>query len=118
MQEVPTDGAFDTAVAIEGGRSMILSTRYERNRANRQATIRIHGMVCQVCGFDFLEHYGEIGRDYIEVHHQRPLSTLYDQVPVDPATHLACLCANYHRMMHRSRDHVMTVEELRLMYRN
>ena len=118
MQEVPTDDPLNSAVAVEGGRSVILSTRYERNRANRQAAIRIHGTVCQVCGFDFLEHYGEIGRDYIEVHHLRPLSTLDEQVPVDPATDLACLCANCHRMMHRSRDHVMTVEELRLMYRN
>ena len=117
MQEVPIDDPLITAVAVEGGRSMILSTRYERNRANRQAAIRIHGTVCQVCGFDFLEHYGEIGRDYIEVHHLRPLSTLDEQVPVDPAADLACLCANCHRMMHRSRVHVMTVEELRQLYR-
>ena len=31
---------------------------------------------------------------------------------VNPETDLVCLCANCHRMMHRSREHVMTVEEL------
>ena len=36
---------------------------------------------------------------------------------VNPETDLVCLCANCHRMMHRSREHVMTVEELREEYR-
>ena len=117
MQGVAVDDPLITSVAVEGGRRMILSTRYERNAANRREAIRIHGTVCQVCGFDFLEHYGELGRNYIEVHHLRPLSTLDEQVEVDPETDLVCLCANCHRMMHRSREHVMTVEELRVEYR-
>lgn len=33
----------------------------------------IHGTVCQACEFDFEKTYGEIGRDYIEVHYVKPL---------------------------------------------
>lgn len=117
LRGVSADDSFVTAVLAEGGRSMFLTSRYERKASNRREAVRIHGTVCQVCGFDFLEHYGELGRDYIEVHHIRPLSTLDEEVPVNPETDLVCLCANCHRMMHRSRERVMTVEELRRIYR-
>ena len=74
-------------------------------------------MTCQVCGFNFFEHYGELEKGYIEVHHIRPLSSLDEEVAVDPAENLVCLCANCHRMMHRIRTAVMTVEELKRIFR-
>lgn len=117
MRDIPADESLVTAVAAEGGRRQFLTTRYERRPENRAAAIRIHGTACQVCGFDFAEHYGTLGEDFIEVHHIRPLSTLEEEVTVDPETDLVCLCANCHRMIHRSRDHVMSVEELCRIYR-
>ena len=117
MESIPADDLL-TSPVMEGGRRMYLTTRYERVPANRFAAIRIHGTTCQVCGFNFGQHYGELGKDYIEVHHLKPLSSLDEEVEVDPAADLACLCANCHRMMHRVRDHVMTVEELRREYRS
>jgi predicted HNH restriction endonuclease len=33
-------------------------------------------LFCEVCGFDFKEHYGEIGEGYIEGHHTIPISLL------------------------------------------
>ena len=118
MRGVEPDEPLVTTVSTEGGRRrMILSTRYERKPENRQAAIRLHGTVCQVCGFNFQEHYGELGEGYIEVHHIQPLSTLDEEVVVNPETDLVCLCANCHRMMHRSRNHVMTVDELKGLLR-
>ena len=101
----------------QGRRIQYLTSRYERVPANRQAAIRIHGTVCQVCGFDFYQHYGELGKNYIEVHHIKPLSSLDEEVIIDPYNDLVCLCANCHRMMHRNSGHVMTVEELKRAYR-
>ena len=115
MAQVPADDPLTTPV-MEGGKKKYLTTRYERVLANRLAAIRIHGTTCQVCGFNFEEHYGELGKDYIEVHHLRPLSSLDEEVEVDPVQDLACICANCHRMMHRAGDHVMTVEELKRAY--
>ena len=45
------------------------------------------------------------------------LSSLAEEVAVDPAEDLVCLCANCHRMMHRTRADVMTVEELKRIFR-
>ena len=116
MAQVPADDPLTTPF-MEGGKRKYLTTRYERVPANRLAAIRIHGTTCQVCSFNFEEHYGELGKDYIEVHHFRPLSSLDEEVEVDPVRDLACLCANCHRMMHRTGDYVMTVEELKERYR-
>lgn len=119
MRDVPADDLLTTPVvnAAEGRRIQYLTSRYERVPANRQAAIRIHGTVCQVCGFDFYQHYGELGKNYIEVHHIKPLSSLDEEVIIDPYNDLVCLCANCHRMMHRNSGHVMTVEELKRAYR-
>ena len=56
---------------------------------------------CEVCNFSYVEIYGERGRGFIEVHHIVPLSEL------KASTHtrvvdLALLCANCHRIVHRS----------------
>jgi 5-methylcytosine-specific restriction enzyme A len=52
---------------------------------------------------DFGEHYGEMGRGFIEAHHLRPIATLEEGVPVryDVAADFAVLCSNCHRMIHR-----------------
>lgn len=78
----------------------------------RKAEDILTGFV-QVRGFDFGAVYGDLGRGCIEVHHIRPLSALEEETEVDPERDLACLCSNCHRMIHRSRDHVMTPEELK-----
>ncbi len=92
---------------------MRYTTQYERNPINRRNAIRIHGTVCQGCGFDFEKVYGEIGKDYIEVHHIKPL---YEggggSVPINAETDLICVCANCHRMIHRRKDKVLSLKEL------
>ena len=88
-------------------------TKYERNPKNRAAAIKIHGYSCAVCGFNFAEVYGELGRDFIEVHHVKPLYSLNEEVIINPETDLVCLCANCHRMIHKKRGTIMTVEELK-----
>jgi len=75
----------------------------ERNpSAGRQAK-KIHGYICQACGFDFEAVYGELGEKYIEAHHLTPLAELPEDelVHLDPKTDFAVLCANCHRMIHR-----------------
>ena len=61
---------------VEGKRKKIYTTKYERNSKNREEAIKIHGTRCMVCDFDFEEVYGELGKDFIEVHHTKPLYTL------------------------------------------
>ena len=97
----------------EGERTMHYVTRYERNPRLRKKAIELHGTKCMACGFDFEKRYGERGRNYIEVHHVVPLSSTDGPVDVDPETDLVCVCSNCHRMIHRSKDKVLTLDELK-----
>ena len=57
----------------------------------------------EICGFSFVEHYGPLGAGFIEAHHTIPISDLQkgSKTSVDD---LAMLCANCHRMIHRTDD--------------
>ena len=102
---------------MEGRQVSYTTTRYERSPENRRAAIRIHGAVCCVCGFDFYDTYGEAGKDFIEVHHVKPLNSVEEETIVNPETDLVCLCSNCHRMIHRRRNGVYSVDDLRAMVR-
>jgi 5-methylcytosine-specific restriction protein A len=99
-------------ITSEGKKYAYYTTRYERSSINRNAAIKIHGTICQGCGFDFEETYGEIGKNYIEVHHVKPLYEENDIVEINPATDLICVCANCHRMIHRRKYSILTLKEL------
>lgn len=103
----------ETAGTTEGKRTVYYTTKYERSSKNREAAIRIHGTKCMICGFDFGQKYGELGKGYIEVHHIKPLATLEQEVVINPETDLICVCANCHRMLHRFENYIVTVEELK-----
>ena len=103
---------------LEGARQFVYASRIERNHRNRIDAIHLHGYKCQACGFDFANTYGELGRNFIEVHHINPLSEQNGEQIVNPTTDLVCLCANCHRMVHRNRKQVLTLEELRGLLRD
>ena len=97
----------------EGAKIEFFGTRYERNPLLRDAAIKCHGLMCNICGFDFYKQYGEIGKDYIEVHHLKPLGTVKEEHDINPQTDLRCLCANCHRIVHRKRDNVYFIHEIK-----
>ncbi len=97
----------------EGRRISYYTTKYERSLQNRESAIHIHGTKCMICGFDFEKKYGELGKGYIEVHHIKPLSKLDEEVIINPETDLICVCANCHRMLHRFKSYIVSVDELR-----
>lgn len=59
-------------------------------------------LICQICGFDFEDKYGEIGKDFIEGHHTIPVSELKegDKTKVED---VLLVCSNCHKMLHRKR---------------
>ncbi len=93
----------------------------ERNRTlvkrAKSLATRTHGrLVCQICGFDFKERYGNLGDGYIECHHTVPISHLNPGTRTK-VTDLALLCSNCHRMVHRRRPWLTTTELLNLLHR-
>lgn len=103
----------EMSAEAEGARRNIIASRIERSPKNRAMAISLHGCICQVCGFDFEKVYGELGKGYIEVHHIHPLAGQEHAQTVNPKADLVCLCANCHRMVHRSRNNTLSIEELK-----
>tara|TARA_R110000772_G_scaffold49123_1_gene112365 strand:- start:73957 stop:74940 length:984 start_codon:yes stop_codon:yes gene_type:complete len=93
---------------VEEQRRYVRHTRIERRSNASKAAKRVHGYVCQVCGFDFEAVYGELGKEFIEAHHLIPMATLEpgETVNRDPDRDFAVLCANCHRMAHREKEPV------------
>lgn len=97
----------------EGEKKYAYQRRAERDLKNRKAAIKIHGLRCSACSFDFEKIYGSRGKGYIEVHHKEQLSSFDEAKPVDPTTDLITVCSNCHRMIHRDRNNPLTIEELK-----
>ncbi|THF74428.1 restriction endonuclease [Cohnella fermenti] len=98
----------------EGAVRHYYGKRYERDSQNRKLALQIHGLSCVVCGFNFEKVYGKRGKDFIEVHHTKPLFSFEGQESdINPETDLVPVCANCHRMIHRRKDDVLSIEELK-----
>ena len=112
--EIVDQGEQESLGSIEGTPVWRTHRTYERDSRNRARAILIHGNTCLGCGFSFDDVYTpEHARGYIEVHHIYPLSE--GPRVVDPYKDLIPLCANCHRMVHRSGNDWLSLEELRLL---
>lgn len=112
--------ALDEAALKEGALKQVTLTTHERNPELRAACIRHFGCVCQVCGMDFEEVYGEIGRGYIEVHHLFPVAGTEGEHLLNPIKELVTLCSNCHSMIHRGGTdwlHPLPLEKMQQIYR-
>ena len=86
-------------------------------KRKKQAFLKQHGkLFCEACGFNFEEGYGSRGAGYIECHHIRPISELKPGEKTKNE-HLALLCSNCHRIVHRKKPW-LELEELRGMIRS
>ena len=83
----------------------------EKKSAVLKATGRLE---CEACGFDFARVYGELGKGFAECHHRLPLSALPERKTT--IRDLAILCANCHRMIHRTQP-LVSVEAFRATLR-
>ena len=89
--------------------------RYERDKKERDKCIAEKGLNCYVCGMNFEDCYGELGRDFIHVHHIEFLSK-HGQ---DISENLIPVCPKCHAMLHKKHNgHTMKYEDLREIIRN
>lgn len=102
-------------IRAEGNKVEYYVTKYERNPVYREQAIKIHGLTCQICGFNYEKKYGRVGENFIEVHHKKPLFSLEGESIPNPETDMICVCSNCHRMIHRYRNSILTPEELKIL---
>lgn len=101
----------------EGKRKLSITYRYERNPLARQLCLQHYGFNCSVCGFNFKDMYGEIGENFIHVHHLNEISLIGTEYKIDPIKDLRPVCANCHSMLHK-RNPAFSIEELKSYINN
>jgi 5-methylcytosine-specific restriction protein A len=88
--------------------------RVERNKRLSKKVKEIQGYTCRACSFKYIDKYQGLDTNFIEAHHLIPLAELAgEKVRMDPKKDFVVLCANCHRMIHRS-EHIADVESFRL----
>ena len=102
----------DDEKLYEGALMKVNVNKYERNQKARKECVAKKGHQCLVCGRDFEATYGEIGKNFIHVHHLTPISTIGQEYELNVDTDLAPVCPNCHYMLHR-KNPPYTIEELK-----
>ena len=97
---------------VEGAKKLVRVNAYERNQAARNACFKHYGFNCAGCGFNFHSRYGKIGKNFIHVHHLKPLSLTDGKYLLDPVKDLRPVCPNCHAMIHLGKK-VLTIKQLR-----
>jgi len=104
IQDAP-EGRLLTRIHIARERnSKLIASKKKR------AMAKYGRLYCEVCGFDFVAHYGKRGEGFIECHHIEPVTSFNE----DHRTHindLILICANCHRIIHRAKPW-LTITEL------
>lgn len=106
------DEYFENDSLYEGSYKVVKVNIYERNKIARNKCLEQNGYICSVCGFDFYKIYGEIGKNFIHVHHIIPLYKINKEYKVDPINDLIPICPNCHAMIHRRKPE-LSINELK-----
>ena len=106
--ENKNDSSSNKKEYLETRRKIIESTFFARNPNLKKDAIKAKGSLkCEACGFLFEEKYGKFGADYIECHHENPLSERPEKEWTDELKtsieDVKLLCSNCHRMIHHTR---------------
>ena len=103
----------------EGLGVKVTINKYERNTEARRKCIEYNGCKCKVCGINFEEVYGDVGKGFIHVHHITPISEINAEYKVDYKNDLIPVCPNCHAMLHRKvNGNVASIEELKTIFNN
>ena len=101
------DNSFNDRLDIHGieKKKVRLHERIERNSYLSKKVKKIKGYNCEACKMTFTEVYGNIGENFIETHHLKPISELgIGNFKVNLKEDFAVLCSNCHRMIHKLED--------------
>ncbi|NFU40199.1 HNH endonuclease [Clostridium sporogenes] len=106
------NGTVEDANFSEGKLVSVKVNKYERSPKAREKCLEHHGYKCSVCGFNFEEFYGSIGKEVIEVHHKKALYEIKESYVVDPINDLIPVCSNCHTIIHH-RNPKFEIDELK-----
>jgi len=97
------DDPIETEFADEEGKSS-LKKHLVKERSTKLIKLfksSLESFDCKICGLNFEKLYGEIGANFIEAHHTKPLA-LINEGELVSIKDLIPVCSNCHRMLHRN----------------
>ena len=114
---------FDENIIISEWIKKVINVNiYERSTKLRNIAIEYFKkpdwkLYCECCSFNFDSFYGEnIAKNYIEIHHKKPIYQFewddFEANVTESLNNLSPICANCHRMIHRSRINMLDIEFL------
>lgn len=120
-REVERD--YSGIVIEEGALERTTTTQRRRSQLLRQLAVQEfkiknnNRLFCVACNFDFSAIYGELGKDFIEIHHTSPIHEMdisgSRQNIEEALRKVFPLCSNCHRMVHRNRGEMLSIDRLR-----
>lgn len=121
------DNDFQNLVIEEG--HFIPANQTQKRKRSRKLTqkareyyMRDGKLWCAGCNFNFDNFYGNFARNYIEIHHLKPIHTYGDQDVArtleEALQNVRPLCANCHRMAHRDSKALLDDLQLRELVLN
>lgn len=114
--EVGTEEIFYPERYTEGALTQITVNKYERNIKARKKCLEAYGYTCKICGENLEDKYGDLGKDFIHVHHIIPLNEIKEEYNVNPLTDLIPICPNCHAIIHR-KNPAYTPNEIKAILR-
>lgn len=102
---------------LEGTKHTIIVNAYERNQKAREKCLEHYGTTCIVCEFNFENFYGTNFRNFIHIHHLRPLSSIGENYSLNPIEDLRPICPNCHAIIHKRNPPYTIIEMKKLIKR-
>lgn len=95
---------------------------FARNPKLAQDAKKLKGYICEACGLDFKKKYRELGKNFIECHHENHLSERsekeWDNNTKTSIDNVKVLCSYCHRMIHRTKPAKKIEEIVKLIKQN
>jgi putative restriction endonuclease len=118
-QEIEFYGS--TEDVVEGRKKLVSHYLRERNRSLikkvKEKRLEVEGELrCEVCGFSFVDKYGELGENFIEGHHRKPISEM-EEGEKTSMEDISLVCSNCHRMIHK-KEPAKKIEELKIIVKD
>ena len=102
----------ENPILSEGAMRHVQINAYERNPIARRRCLEHWGYACSVCDLKMENVYGDLGKNFIHVHHLTPISSKGKVYEIDPIKDLRPVCPNCHAMIHKG-ARVLSIDELR-----
>jgi predicted HNH restriction endonuclease len=118
-----SESDYGNLIIEEGSLTEVSKTQRQRSQLLRKLKIKElklqnERLSCCACGFVFEDKYDGIGKDFIIIHHLKPVHTIDEtetsQLVGDALRLVVPVCSNCHSIIHK-KEPMMTIAELKLI---